>query len=624
MPLPFAFLNRRNFPTNLNLRHFMVISKFALMRQGMSLEDGQLKRLFRRLCRKYKTGNTLPKAILAKHVDNSECGCSACWVGLCPSKLLHQDYTIDVNSSETHDYPLHISEGVTLTVHGNLVSNLMTVAGTLIVHGTHTHKNLTILKTGRYHVHGSSASTEAAKTTIDTDTTNKYFVKNTGTFTVEQGATYTNTYTAMFVNDNIVNIFGTFLNKGTFDAVGSTTVETSGTFTNNYDYGNVSTTVINGTFNNNYNVSNDWKTGATMIINGTFNNNSAAEFDHGADDDSDEFGMLTLNGIFNNSGLFYAYNVLSSMTTNPGSSFTNTGTFTNYSNITIGGTFTSSGLFYAYNSMTTNTGSTFTNKGTFTNYSNITIGGTFNNNNKFYNGDGNVSSILKINGFFYNTSIFNNYFKASLSIYGNFYNRSLHFNNYSNSITVYGTLYNGDNGIGEISLSRGCSIKLLSGGTIQNTTQIFTFSSCPVYAGSCTSDGIIYSGGTLTGNPERITTDYPDWILIHKLNTSTYSQHEFNTGVVDQVGPDGNYNAKITLYPSDSVTALAYVYKYNKEIIASSSLSPHQFPEELIIKIQTSWFSDYLVEGNGYRYTVQIRQYNGIAETWYPFVHSTN
>jgi hypothetical protein len=643
----------------------MVISKFALMRQGMSLEDGQLKRLFRRLCRKYKTGNTLPKAILAKHVDNSDCGCSGCWLGLCPTKLLHQDYTIGENSSETHDYPLHISEGVTLTVYGNLVSNLMTVAGTLIVHGTHTHKNLTILKTGRYHVHGtSSASTEAAKTNIDTDTTNKYFLKNTGTFTVEQGATYTNSSTAMFVNDNIVDINGTFVNNGTFDAVGITTVETSGTFTNNYEYQNFSTTVINGTFNNNKNTSNNGSTGATMTINGTVNNNSAAEFDNGVVDDSVDVGILILNGTFNNSGLFYNYNVLSSMTTNPGSSFTNTGTLTNYSNITIGGTFLNKGLFDAVGITTILTSGTFTNNYEYQNFSTTVINGTFNNTyhtsnngstgatmtingtvnnysaaefdngvvddsvdfgililNGTFNNNGllnnyNVLSSMTVNGTFTNNTLCTNHFNATFTVNstGTFYNKS-GFNNYSNLLTIYGNLQNS----GTITSGPGCVM------TIHATNKIGTINQ---YTG-----GLVYVGGTLDST-NITTTAISDYRLQHTMDTTTHSQHNIplhgsatsnNDDALYLFGINSSYISTIYLYSSENVELATHDAATNDFI---SNTNAQQ--SNVTVRILNNWFSDYLVTGNAYRFAFKLKdgmnhtsthEFYTVA-TGYPFIYS--
>jgi hypothetical protein len=680
MPLPFAFLNRKKFPTNLNLRHFMIISKFALMRQGMTLEDRKLTRLFKRLCRKYKTGNTLPKAILAKHVNNSVCGCSGCWVGLCPTKMLHQDYTIGVNSSETHNYPLHISEGVTLTVHGNLVSNLMTVAGTLIVHGTHTHKNLTILKTGRYHVHGtSSASPEAAKTTIDTDTTNKYLLKNTGTFTVEKGATYTNNSSAMFMNYNIVDIFGTFVNKGTYETVkGTTTVETSATFMNNYDYDNFSTTVINGTFHNNYNTSNT----GTMTINGTFNNNNASEFDNGAVDDSVDFGILTLNGTFNNTGLFNSYNVLSSITLSTGSNFTNYNTFTNESSLLINGTFTNSNDNKFDNNGATTINGTFTFNNTFTNYSVLVINGTFTNkNNKPFINNGTATinvpytnnstfsnySIMTLNGDFTNNNQFThgifNTDDSSLNINGAFINNN-QFDNYSTLIFngTYTTIstsyfYNHFNAIVYIrapftntgTLTNGSSIHVI-GKVLTNYNVITILSGCNITffdnavlhmeGGAITQNngGIIMEEGTYSGSTTSIVTlPDPDYVLHHVSDTATTTEHYINSGgeagvIYEQGGIYPDSWDTVTVYNEDGTTFATVEYLH-----ATSFIDPCEQTKKVDIKVtfETGDFGQdsngndiWFIPGNAYRIyfkfetATSLHKWFHTSQTWYPFVYS--
>ncbi len=445
MPPPFAFLNNGNFPANINRNKFISLSKFVLMSQGSTIRDGKLNRLFQRLLKQYKTGKTLPKAILAKHVSPN-CGSSRCWMGLPIGRVLHGDHTIHVTSSERHDHPLHVSAGATLTVHGNLVSDAITVAGTLIVHGAHEHKSLTILETGHYHVHGNSASsTTKARTEIDTDTTNKIPVTNKGTFTVDKNATYTNN--SVFTNNNIVNIFGTFVNKGLTLNNDTVTVESSGTFTNNSQYQNTksdSTTVINGTFNNNdysylagtvtvglkakiVNISSLGITG-TMNMFGTLTSTDLINVDgelniKGVVENSATInisGTITGSGRLSSTGVMNVYGELTMVGyVENGGSISNTGTIIGYvengGSISNSGTITVSGSLVNLTSTTSiiNNGIIIINKslvnfGTMTNTGQLIInvgqfhnGGTFNN---IYNEDTQIygTTLVKWSCLMYN------------------------------------------------------------------------------------------------------------------------------------------------------------------------------------------------------------------------------
>lgn len=354
MSTPFAFLSKGKFPAHINRNQFISLSKFVLMRQGSTIEDVQLRQLFRRLLRTYKTG-TLPKAILAKHVGPN-CGSSRCWMGLPIGRAMHQDYTIQANRSERHDYPLHISEGATLTVHGNLVSDEITVAGTLIVHGAHEHKSLAILETGRYHVHGNSASS----TTRD----NKLLVTNKGTFTVKEGATYTNN--ASFVNNNMLDIFGTFVNKLTSTNNATVRVESSGTFTNNNQYQNNADSAISiyGTFNTN----NVAYLQGTVDVHGSFVNSAIIAIQ----------GTATVYGTLTSTALINVFDelVIEGLVENGGTIMVNSATITLSSQRSASGAVTLSGQMSSTGSLNIDSDSELAIEGLLENGGSISNSGT--------------------------------------------------------------------------------------------------------------------------------------------------------------------------------------------------------------------------------------------------------
>jgi hypothetical protein len=183
---------------------------------------------------------------------------------------LTKDHTITEGDSFSHTYHLHVPENVTLTVHGKMLSPSISLAGVVVVHGSHVHGGLSILKSGRYvlHGHAMNARRPEARAINTTDTT------NTGVFIVNTGATYTNNNT--FKNSGYVYVYGTFVNNDT--------------------YKNNSTTFVNGTFNNFSNVNNL----DSFTINGTGTCNNYAEFING---DGNAAALLSVYGILNNENI---------------------------------------------------------------------------------------------------------------------------------------------------------------------------------------------------------------------------------------------------------------------------------------------------------------------------------
>ena len=233
---------------------------------------------------------------------------------------LNKNHTIPEHTTYRHYRHVHVPEGVTLTARGGLISKSISVAGTLVVHGSHAHKSLTVLKTGRYEVRGASRSNKV-RAVINDDTINSTTVTNNGVFIVEKGATYTNNST--FTNKSQMYVYGIYVNNAT--TTSSVYLNITGKFNNYGTYTNSGNTDMGGVYRNLAATTNL----KNFAVNGTLYNDVSGNYVNG----NNKTGvLLVVNGTFQNAGVYTNIFNASFFLSKSGKVY-NEATFTNYSNL---------------------------------------------------------------------------------------------------------------------------------------------------------------------------------------------------------------------------------------------------------------------------------------------------